>query len=196
MAIVYFWGMRVQAETSSVGHLSMSLDDGTGNGTYISHWPMEDFKDKFASLKKGMARPTLEDDNVKMKRGPDKTVYLPAEMIDVKKIILWWKSIMKKGPKYQLLFSNCGQMVESALIQGGINQYRTLTEVIARTMDIPRVMPLQVLTWIKLCLAEFEHPVKTLVAKTLIRSTLPLIPIPRLFSLRKTYDAMRCVFEP
>jgi hypothetical protein len=130
------------------GHLSMSLTDGT----YLSHWPNQPagpFK-KYPG-----AQLSFQSDVISEGCQPDEILKLPNNMVDENKIKTWWMQSIKEGTTYNLLFSNCGQMIRTALIQGGIKEPQAyqhqggLNEIIT---------PFHVLTWIKMCIDLHEAP--------------------------------------
>lgn len=118
MAKLFYWPPKTTQGGVNVGHLSMRLNDGT----YISHWP--DSRDKLGiKTSRGMTNFNLEDDIDAEGELYSETVEIPEEKIDVGKIRQWWESIKKQKADYHLLFANCAQMVERALIEGGLKGF-------------------------------------------------------------------------
>lgn len=143
MATIYYWSMK----DGNVGHLSMSLDDD--DGTYISHWPDGGAK-PFDRKMDGHAVPTLQDDiKAEGNRQPE-IIKIPKEMIDVARIKEQWKEY--KGSSYQLLFSNCCQMVESLLRRGGFSKY----ESVRHSQSAYFLTPYEVFNWVRKCKERYE----------------------------------------
>lgn len=109
MATLFYWASR----GGSLGHLSMKLDDGT----YITHWPAS--RDKLGiKAKKGPTNLQLDDDLDVEQRKYDKNVKISKEKIDAGKVRAWWESMTNKNA--DLMFENSVQMVERALLAGGL----------------------------------------------------------------------------
>ncbi|XP_072379352.1 uncharacterized protein [Diabrotica undecimpunctata] len=142
MAKVYFWKMT----TEGVGHLSLQLSDGT----YISHWP----KNTSGLKKPGTSQPSLETDIDLENRYPDETYTIDKSgIIDESKIRSWWNSY-KSSSSYNLVTNNCGQVVRTALIQGGIEETLPWHNKIGYYAlyplnTTPAVTPNDILNWIK-----------------------------------------------
>jgi hypothetical protein len=110
-AFVYYWGPRFMLK--SVGHLSLSLSDGT----YISHWPGGGTS---GLIKNSGKSESLERDIEMEKRSYDKKLQIPTELIDETSIKNWWEMC---NLKYHLLTSNCSQVILLALVAGKMFKY-------------------------------------------------------------------------
>lgn len=130
---------------TNVGHLSLSLSDGT----YISHWPDGG---AFLDLKKQNGRPmrSLKDDIRNEGGEPTETLNLPNGIVDENKIKIWWNQGVKDGTQYNMVHSNCGQMVRTALIRGGIKEPMSYESPGGNPLEF-MITPYRILHWIKEC---------------------------------------------
>lgn len=150
MAEVYYWAWR----DGNVGHLSMSLSDGT----YLSYWPQDavNVKNDLFSKCPGSQLPNLRSDIESEGRQPDVTESIPSGAIDEYKIKTWWSNIIRRGTEYNMLWSNCSHMIRRALEVGGLD--RKMCEVKwyspFRYVPVEDTFPLEpakVLHWIQKC---------------------------------------------
>lgn len=143
MATIYYWAWA----NGNVGHLSMALD----NGTYISNWP-EDSAKPLSSKMRGSPCPSLQEDIRLEEKEPDEILEIPKAMINIEKIQKYWDSMKKKGTTYQMMFSNCAQVVLEALRVGEIILYEPVD------YDAVLFTPYDVLEYIKSCKEKYENP--------------------------------------
>ena len=110
---MYIWFPRLSG--MQVGHASLTLDDGT----HISWWPTEKTLGK--EFKKTPRDVVSLDEDIELEgREPDKTytVYVSDEY----KIKTWWKELLERGIKYNLVDWNCCDIVIMSLIVGRLRR--------------------------------------------------------------------------
>jgi len=106
LATVYYWAYR---DNQNVGHVSMTLDDGT----HISWWPRSGEK---TGDSPAVAMPDLKGD-VASEGSPDLSIYVSG--LDEVAIRKWWENFRRKHRTWNFTGQNCAATVAEGMGAGG-----------------------------------------------------------------------------
>ena len=125
---VHYWAP--QAQPYRVGHVSMTLPDGT----YISWFPQKQLPISDVSRGRTLTKDTTDEGGA-----PDDYV---ISGVDTKKFEEWWKKFEKDHKSWIFSGPNCTTVVEEALTIGGAKDVPTGPEFVTPAKLLPALKKL------------------------------------------------------